>query len=377
MKICAFFPIYSSGEAISHICLSLCEAMQSNSTEVRLLTPASDPAGRRPFSRDAIPRFAKSVAYRLDRTTTHILDYSARRFLGMIRPDELVYLWPGTPLWLYREVKARGHLLVMERINCHRKTARRILDEAYLRLGVAPSHGITDAAIDEECEKLSMANLVFSPAPNVRRSLLQADVEPSKILSTSYGWSPQRLRSGQRASSGGDKLNVLFVGRICVRKGAHLLLEAWAGAAISGTLFLVGHLDEEIASACAGLLSRDDVVHLPYTHDIGRVYRMADVFAFPTLEEGSPLVVYEALGSGLPILTTEMGGGDVVRDNVEGLILEAYDVDAWAGRLAWCAENRDSLQHMQKAAEERAGVYHWSAVGARREQLLRSATKPT
>ena len=83
---------------------------------------------------------------------------------------------------------------------------------------------------------------------------------------------------------------------------------------------MAGQLEPTIKSKCADVLRRDDVIILDYVQNVGAVYRSADVFAFPSLEEGDPLVTYEACGCGLPIITTPMGAGRVVRHNREGFV---------------------------------------------------------
>ena len=87
-------------------------------------------------------------------------------------------------------MKATGLPLFVERINCLRTTAKPILDEAYRRLGLTPAHGITEASQEEELRKLSMADWIFSPSPMVLQSLTDAGIPATKILPTSYGWSP-------------------------------------------------------------------------------------------------------------------------------------------------------------------------------------------
>src|SRR5260370_37396221 len=59
LRIASLFPVYSTGQAISHIALSLCHHMRSEEMEVRLVQPASDPAGRREVTSDAIPPILK------------------------------------------------------------------------------------------------------------------------------------------------------------------------------------------------------------------------------------------------------------------------------------------------------------------------------
>ena len=138
-----------------------------------------------------------------------------------------------------------------------------------------------------------------------------------------------------RALPGSEKLlapsegiTAVFVGGICVRKGAHLLLDYWAQSGVKGRLVMAGQLEPAIKEKCANLLSRDDVIVRDYIPNVGALYRSADVFAFPSLEEGGPQVTYEACGCGLPVITTPMGAGRIVRHDREGFVIDPYD-RAW------------------------------------------------
>ena len=70
-----------------------------------------------------------------------------------------------------------------------------------------------------------------------------------------------------------------------MRKGVPLLLKAWQEAEVDGELILCGGMDSEIRQHFADLLEFENVNYLPYTTDIGALYKRADVFVFPTLEE--------------------------------------------------------------------------------------------
>jgi glycosyltransferase involved in cell wall biosynthesis len=370
LPVTTLFPLYCTGGAVSHATLALCEEMSGDRVEVRLFQPASDPAGRRSFTRDAIPPALKGLLYRLDRSTRQINRFCEFLFLRALGDGGLAYVWPGASLATYREVKRRGHPLAVERINCHTATARRILDEAYRRVGLPPGHGITDEKVRGEREELELADAVFAPSPLVKQFLLDEGVPAGKILSTSYGWSPQRLRGTTRALPPSDGITVLFVGLACIRKGAHLLLDAWARARLPGRLVIAGKIDPDIATLCADHLRRPDVVRLGHVADVGAVYRSADLFAFPSLEEGSPLVSYEAAACGLPLLVSPMGAGRFVRHGEEGFVIDPYDTEAWVAALHRLAADRDLRRAMGAAAARRAEEFTWRRVGQARADLL-------
>ena len=81
-------------------------------------------------------------------------------------------------------------------------------------------------------------------------------------------------------------------------------------AAIDGTLLIAGRIDEDLRAQYRNALARSDVHDLGYVDDIATVYAAADVFVFPSHEEGGPQVTYEAAGCGLALIVSPMGATD-------------------------------------------------------------------
>ena len=77
---------------------------------------------------------------------------------------------------------------------------------------------------------------------------------------------------------------------------------------------------------------------------------------------------YEACGSGLPVVTTEMGAGTIVRNDREGYVIEPGDVTEWIAAIRRLAEDRQLRRRMSSAAAERAQSYVWPAVANRRRR---------
>ena len=156
-----------------------------------------------------------------------------------------------------------------------------------------------------------------------------------------------------------------YVGLGIVRKGLDVLLEAWDQAGVNGSLLLAGPIDAEIKTAYAGTLARNDVQQLGYVRDISSVYAAADVFVFPSHEEGGPQVIYEAAGCGLASIVSPMGAGRIVRDEAECLMVDPLDVRSVAGAIARLAENASLRRALGVAAAERAREFTWAKAGRR------------
>jgi len=383
MRIAAFLPFHSTGLGISHICVSLCDGIRAGGVEVKLVMPSCAPEARGASVQPALPLPLARALYRLGRRVKYedaggsgygfVDTIARRRFRRELGSADVAYIWPGTRLDVFDACVDADVPIILERVNCHRKTAARILAAAYARLGIDPPRPIAEADVALEQRKLGIAAVVSAPSPAVRDSLVDAGVPAEKIVTSTYGWDPRRIGSPPARGPRPGPLRVLFVGSVVVRKGVHLLLDAWARAGIDGELVLAGEPSAEIRRACAAQLGRPDVRVVGFVRDVGALYDQADVFVLPSLEEGSPLVTYEAMAKGLPVLVSPMGAGGVVRDQVDGLVLDPEDVGAWAAALRGLASDPGLRTWLGDAAAKRAREFTWAEVGARRARLFRQA----
>ncbi|TNC70847.1 glycosyltransferase family 4 protein [Rubellimicrobium roseum] len=284
--------------------------------------------------------------------------------------DTVAYIWSDTSPGFARSLRERGTVVVREKVNCSKALARRVLDDAYRRIGHAPQHGISDEALAEENERLALADAIFCPSECVAQSLVELGVPEEKLLRTSYGFDPDRFASDARLLPATDGVTFVFVGTICVRKGAHLILKAWARSGIKGRLVLAGPLEPAVETVAAQELARPDVLRLPFVNDVAALYKSADVFVLPSLEEGDPLVTREAAFCGLPSLVSPMGAGQVVQDGQQGYILDPYAEDDWVEALRSMAAQPGLRQRMGAAAHERSLDFTWSKVGVGRRRTL-------
>lgn len=376
MKISTLLPFFCCNSAIAHVFLSLGQQWNGPSLTARMLVPACTSDCHHPRLIEAVPRSLQGLAYRYPELPRQIAEW---RFLRDVQQFDAAYLFPGVSLKTMAQIKAAGIPLVLERVNTYTGYAKRVLDDAYDRLGVAPNHPNTSAKIQREWEECTLADYLICPSSAVQRSFVEAGIPASKLLVTSEGWDPSRFahQHGQRPSrQPSDEVTVLFLGSVCVRKGAHLLLQAWSKAKINGRLILMGRLEPEIAQTCADLLNRPDVEHRDFQSDYTSIYQAADIFALPSLEEGSPLVTYEAMGNGLPILASPMGAGGIVRDGTDGLIVPPYAEEQWIAALRSLAADRDLRQQMGAAARQRAAEFTWDKVAASRAAALTAKLQP-
>ena len=319
---------------------------------------------------DAIPRKLIWPILKRLLNENQIRKIAELRFLSSIKRNDIVYLWPEASLNLYKKIKSRGCIIVTERINTLRRNSKDILDREYKSLNLPVRHGISEISAEEEIECMSLSDYIFSPSPAVKESLVSAGVRVDKIIDTSYGLKDDEIIQPAEKYTDQEK-TVIFVGSIGVRKGIHLLLEAWQKAGVKAKLKIVGKIEPQIAELVKGYLTRNpNIEHVDFVDDLKPVYKDADLFILPSLEEGSPLVTYLALGASLPVIVSSMGGGGVLEDGKEGIIIDPHNQEAFIKSIRNLISN-DSLRHkMAKTSGKKAIEYTWDRVSKKRIEML-------
>lgn len=183
---------------------------------------------------------------------------------------------------------------------------------------------------------------------------------------------------------------VLFVGVICRRKGtlelaraARLLRER---GSVDWRLVVVGGQGptpaEEYAEICAEFAAAglaDSLVGAEHGEQIKARLAEADIFVLPSFLEGQPIAILEALAAGVPVVATSIGAvPDVVRDGVEGRVVEPGNVEALADALGELIDDPALRARMSAAARRRAEEAHsLERLSGRLRELYDHVLNPT
>jgi glycosyltransferase involved in cell wall biosynthesis len=97
------------------------------------------------------------------------------------------------------------------------------------------------------------------------------------------------------------------------------------------------------------------IVFTGHREDVARLLRCADLFVLPTHEDLLPTVVAEAMGSGLPVVATRVGGlQEMVDDGVTGRLYPVGDVEALADRCVEMLTDTERARRFGSAGRARA-----------------------
>lgn len=166
-------------------------------------------------------------------------------------------------------------------------------------------------------------------------------------------------------------VRILTVGRLIPRKDVQLLIRALPQLIQNATrdfeVEIVG--DGPCHSSLVKLAEELGVIHkirfagsVSYS-ELPQKYQNADIFALCSLAEGMPLVVLEAMGSGLPIVASRVQGvEDLVKVGTNGCLFTAGDVDALAKFLVLLVNDEERRRKMGNASVIRAQRYDWKNI---------------
>jgi glycosyltransferase involved in cell wall biosynthesis len=157
---------------------------------------------------------------------------------------------------------------------------------------------------------------------------------------------------------------LLTVGRLSEQKGQSFLIEAGARLVSRGhkiQLLLAGDGPDRSSLEAAARSLGVPTHFLGWCDDVERLYQVADIFVLPSLWEGLPLALLEAMVSGVPVVATEVSAmPEVVQHEVNGILVPPGDVDALAAaveRLIVDGQLRNKLGRAALVtAEERFAV---------------------
>ena len=173
---------------------------------------------------------------------------------------------------------------------------------------------------------------------------------------------------------------ILFVGRLHAEKNIALLLRAVAGMRSEGAtqvhLDVVGDGSERVElERLAGTLGLSACVNWHgwrSKEETAGLYRRSECLVNPSMYEGMPNTVLEAMASGLAVVASDVGGNnEVVIPGVTGLLFSLSEPDVLRAHLRTLAESRELCRSLgARGREVVLAGYSWMSVASRYVSLL-------
>lgn len=321
-------------------------------------------------------KFTQSIKRTLPHERARIFVWAGKEFGQRIIQKGLgnanvVYGFNGESLELFEYAKARGIRCVLDQTIAERSLLHQLLleeEQTWKDWSLSP-FTVNDADLElmqREQREQDLADHIICGSQFVKDSLIARGVSADKVSVVALGCSKDSRSSQnnykrENSQDRGDELRLLFAGAVGLRKGIPYLLEALRllKGKISFTCKVAGSIDikpdqiSKYSDVCKflGRVPRSQMAEL---------YSWADVFVLPSICEGSAMVTYEALGYGLPIVTT-YNSGSIIRDKVDGYIVPVKNSVAIADSLLdlykdkyqlALASNHEYINQVSKTSQE-------------------------
>jgi len=204
--------------------------------------------------------------------------------------------------------------------------------------------------------------------------------EPGKIR-----FVPNGVEEGffaERVYETKSSLRLLYVGTWLDRKGIYYLADAFRlvcrdNPSISLTVAGCGSSDENIKSFFAPeVRGQVNVVPFIARDRMPALYAEHDVFVFPSLFEGMPLTLLEAMAAGMPVVTTNTSGmADVVENGFNGISVLPADAEGIADAIAQLCASVELRCRLGREAQNTMRRYTWEKVTRPLEEVMSLAAQ--
>lgn len=278
--------------------------------------------------------------------------YLARRKLRNIGPGVLIHLW-GPYNTILQYYKKNGYRIILDvPIACELHANEIFKNKRF--------HTPVNEFIQlHEKEAYRLADKIIVPSAFVADGILRHyPINPRKVSIVPFGVDYEKFYKNRIETRKTQGLTFIFTGTLNQRKGVFDLLNVWDCETFANdTLILCGRIFPEVRTRIKKLSKRGNVKltgHVAVEKFLGE----ADIFVFPTYMEGSAKSVYEAMASGLPVITTP-NSGSIVIQNETGLIIEPGCLNSLKSALTKLKHDHRLRLKLGSAGQNQVKKFTW------------------
>ena len=289
-----------------------------------------------------------------------------------LRPDaDVVYGFSGVMEEILKSPRRRCQLRTLLRGSAHIREQARILGEEEDRIG-ARLDGPSGWMIGREEREYELADKIFVLSTFALESFLSQGVPPNWLELCRLGVDLSHFRASNivvaervKRVLGKAPLRVLTTGAFSFRKGARDIADVATELSKKMVFRFVGDRLPETAELARQNSQNIEFIDREPEKSLVQHYAWADVFFFPTIEDGFAMVLLQAAAAGLPIIATaNCSAPDFVVEDQTGWIIPIRNTDGFIRRLSWCDENRETLARMISTIPRTNHAWDWRCVAA-------------
>jgi len=247
------------------------------------------------------------------------------------------------------KAKSFGAKTVIERGSSHILFQNNILKLEYeknnIKNGVLPHPRI----IEKELREYESADFVMVPSTFAKKTFIEQKIQSKKILKIPYGVNLLEFYPQKKID---NKFRIISCGSVSIRKGSHYLIRAFQELNLKNAeLWFVGEIQPCIKSILNIILFNPNIKFFKPVPQkkLMWFYNQSNAFVLPSLEEGMPTVLLQAMACSLPIICSiNSGGGDLISSSEGGFVLNSITIEEIKKSILYIYENIENAKIMGK-----------------------------
>lgn len=230
---------------------------------------------------------------------------------------------------------------------------------------------------------------IIAVSESIKRDIVKHDkIDPSKILVIYNGIDISKFAPSEKFENireklliNADDIVIGFVGRLVPAKGLEYLIEVISylkeefkniKLLIVGEGSLLGNLKDKAREN--GI--HDRVIFTGQRRDVPDILHCMDIFVIPSIAEGIPNALLEAMAMGKPIIATKVGGiPEIIEDGFNGLLVPPRDSGVLAAAIKTLIDNRQLAVKIGQTARDFAQNFSITATAQKWELLYKTLLK--
>ena len=270
--------------------------------------------------------------------------------------SDIYILWAGFSLHTIKRIRKKNPKakIILERGSTHIQFQYDILVYAYNRELTMPPVLPSNNVIRKEIEEYTATDFIAIPTSFVEKTFVEKGINIEKLFINPYGVDLSLFKKSEIKLLTSERLNILFVGLFSIQKGASVILEV-INKFIDDeriTFSFVGGMEKGLLDKLETHIINKKVFYQPSVpqNQLPKYYSKAEIFLFPSYQEGLAIVLLQAMASGLCVIASEnSGAGMVIRDMENGIIIP-HNPEVIVNQIKHLIDDRELLLRLRSNA---------------------------
>ena len=228
---------------------------------------------------------------------------------------------------------------------------------------------------------LNNANSVIALTEHMKKEMQKISAKEISVIPN--GIDIDRFNDSSPKFSESSDTKIIFVGNLRLEKGLSYLIEAMRYITkkdINSRLLIVGEgPQKENLEKLVTKLNINDIVTFSgkvATEEVPVYLKNSDIFTLPSLQEGFPNVLLEAMASGLPVVATDVNGiNEIIEDCKNGFLVRPQNSKEIAEKILLLLEDNELRKRISKQNMKKASKYSWKQTVQMLENVYNNALR--